>query len=205
MKFLLTVFLFFSFRIFSHPVIYGGGQVYQASFMPKMNALNIGYSITSRYSINASANHFENNDNYQDYTFGVNFLAKRWLQNDSQGNLYVGAHGGRYEDNQDNGAVGSLMAMGDWESREHYILAKTKSYFYDNKEELSYLFRYGFAPYVAGMNELQTWLILQTFYFSEQSREAIITPLMRFFYKNVLWEIGYSTRGQSYLTLMVHY
>lgn len=205
MKYLILFTFLFSIKTFAHPVIYGGGWVYQGSFMPAMNMLRLGYSVTSRYSLVANGTHFKNNDNYQDYSFGVNFLAKRWLQQDSQGNLYLGAHGGYYEDDKGDGEVGSLMAMGDWESRKHYIVARTKSYFYDGKEELDYMFRYGFAPYVAGMDIMQSWLILQAYYFKEQSREVIITPLMRFFYKNVLWEVGYSTRGQSYLTLMVHY
>lgn len=32
-----------------------------------------------------------------------------------------------------------------------------------------------------------------------------ITPLLRFFYKNVLWEIGSSLKSDFYLTLMIHY
>ncbi len=205
MKIIFFLLSILSTSSFAHPVIYGGGWVYQGTFMPKMNMLRLGHSVTSRYALVANGTHFKNNNNYQDYTFGVNVLAKRWLQHDSQGNLYFGTHGGRYEDDSGKGNVGNLMMMADWESRKHYVVAKSKSYFYDDKERLSYTFRYGFAPYVAGMNTLQSWLILQTFYFKEQSRELIITPLMRFFYKNVLWEIGYSTRGQSYLTLMVHY
>ena len=40
------------------------------------------------------------------------------------------------------------------------------------------------------MNELQAWLVLQGMYVEDQSKEVIVTPMLRFFYKNVLWEIG---------------
>ncbi len=202
---LITYLVLSCFFVFAHPVIYKGGWVYQGSFMPQMNEIRMGYTASPKYSFVYNADYFENMDNYQDHTVGMNFLLKRWLQNDSQGNLYSGIHGGYYSDDINDGEVGHLFFMGDWESREHYTMLKTKGYFYDGKDRYSVTARYGFAPFVAGMDELQTWLILQTMYFQYQSKEVVVTPMIRFFYKNVLWEIGHSTRGQSYLTLMVHY
>ncbi len=204
MRILFLTFFFGSY-VFAHPVIYKGGWVYQGSFMPQMNEINMSYSASSRYSFVLNADHFENMNNYQDYAAGMNFLVKRWLAHDSQGNLYVGARGGYFKDDIDEGLTGHGFLMADWESREHYVMTRAKSYYFDNKERYSYLARYGFAPFIAGMDELQTWLIIQGLYFKQQSREVIITPMIRFFYKNVLWEVGYSTRGQSFLTLMVHY
>ena len=206
MKYLIfLVLLKFSFVTQAHPVIYKGGSIFQGSFMPKMNQVRIGYTASPKYSFVYNANHFENINDYQDHTFGMNFLFKRWLNFDSQANLYGGIHGGYYKDSGSNGGVGHLFLMGDWESRVHYTMAKVKRFIYNGEYRRNYTARYGFAPFVAGMNELQAWLILQTMYVEEQSKELIITPMLRFFYKNVLWEIGHSTRGQSYLTLMVHY
>ncbi len=62
-----------------------------------------------------------------------------------------------------------------------------------------------FAPYIAGMNSLQAWMILKLDYFKENDRNLWITPMMRFFYKNVLWEIGANQQGEFLLTLMTHY
>jgi hypothetical protein len=189
----------------AHPVIYKGGWVFQGSFMPEMNEMRVGYSVNSRLAVVSNSNYFKNNNDYQDYTLGVNFLAKRWLQQDSQGNIYLGVHGGYFADDNDEGEAYHSMVMADWESRVHYVVFKSKGYFWDDKSEYDYMFRYGFAPFVAGMNTLQTWLILQAYYFEPQSQNVVLTPMIRFFYKNVLWEVGYSTRGQSFLTLMVHY
>ncbi len=96
-------------------------------------------------------------------------------------------------------------------------------------------YRIGFAPYTANMDVLQTWFVvmfqssglgtknLKNTLLTAKNRKfqyhrktlklnssAIvfdwkITPLLRFFYKNVLWEIGSSLQNDFYLTLMVHY
>ena len=189
----------------AHPVIYKGGWVYQGSFMPMMNKMRVGYSMNSRFALVANSNWFQNLGDYRDYSLGVNTLLKRWLSHDSQGNLYAGVHAGQYRDNAGEGSVINPFFMADWESRDHYTVIQSKGYLYDNKSVYDYTLRYGFAPFRAGMKDLQTWFILQAYYFEEQSREVLVTPMIRFFYRNVLWEVGYSTKGQSYLTLMIHY
>ena len=96
---------------------------------------------------------------------------------------------------------------------------------FSNVMDLSLRYRLGMAPYVGGMDELQTWLIVQLdarppyYYRSEAEPLDLVaarsyalppnllevTPLMRFFYKNVLWEMGASIRGQFFTSLMLHY
>lgn len=189
----------------AHPVIYKDGWVFQGNFMPQMNEMKVSYTFDPKWSVVLNSHRFEQASEYQDVAIGINTLVKRWLQQDSQGNLYAGAHYGRYEDNNGEGGVGHAFIMADWEDREDYVMFKTKRFFYDGKESQDYMARYGFAPYVAGMNELQTWMIVQAYYYEEHSREVMITPMIRFFYKNVLWELGSSIKGDSFLTLMVHY
>lgn len=205
LKNLILSCFFISSGAFSHPVIYKSGWVYQGSFMPKMNEMTLGYTFHPNFAVSLNSNRFENNNEYQDYTVGMNALLKRWLNHDSQGNLYLGAHAGHYKDNQGEGFAGHAFLMADWEDREDYFLFKSKNYYYDSENSQDYMARYGFAPYVAGMDELQTWMIFQAYYYERQSKEVIVTPMLRFFYKNVLWEVGSSLKGDSFITLMVHY
>lgn len=205
LKFLLLFAVFSSGYAWSHPVIYKHGWVYQGTLMPKMNNMKVGYTFHPNFAVVAKTQSFEGNNNYRDYTLGVNVLAKRWLQHDSQGNIYLGAHVGQYEDQFDDGTAAHGYVMADWEDREQYVVFKSQTFYYNEDTAQDYMFRYGFAPYVAGMNELQSWLILQAYYFKEQSRKVLLTPMLRFFYKNVLWEMGSSTKGDMFLTLMVHY
>ena len=204
-KICLCIIIFYSVNLRAHPVIYKGGWVYQGTFMPMMSKMRFGHSLSSRYALVANSSWFKDFDNYRDYTVGMNFLLKRWLQKDSQGNIYGGAHLGRYHGDSKSGNLGNLFLMADWESRSHYVVAQSKTYHFSGETKFDYTFRYGFAPFVAGMNTLQTWLILQAYYFEQQSKEVIVTPMIRFFYRNVLWETGYSTKGHSFLTLMVHF
>jgi hypothetical protein len=191
--------------VLAHPVIYKDGWVYQGSFMPKMADISVSYTFNPRYAITMNSNRFEELDNYQDYTLGLNVLVKRWLNQDSQGNVYLGAHLGQFEDFDHRGEAGHAFFMADWEDREDYFVFKSKRYFFQEKEIQDFMVRYGVAPYVAGMNELQTWAIVQAYYFEAQSESLLLTPMLRFFYKNVLWEIGSSTTGDSFINLMIHY
>lgn len=103
-----------------------------------------------------------------------------------------------------NWAVHPEMML-DWESRSLYT-AFNFSYRIFNKNLFYQLqSRIGFAPYEGGMDELQVWLILQMDYFELIHSRLQITPMMRFFYKNALWEAGASLNGSFFLALMVHY
>ena len=94
--------------------------------------------------------------------------------------------------------------MADWESREWFVSGKVKGMYLMEDFLPKYNFRIGFAPYVAGMNALQTWMIVQLSYFQESKDQLIVTPLMRFFYRNALWEIGANLEGNFFLSLMTH-
>lgn len=206
MRFFIIPLAWLSINVsFSHPVIYKGGWIYQGTFMPKMNENMLGHTFHPNFAVVTKSQSFENDANYRDYTIGLNSLVKRWLQEDSQGNIYLGAHFGHYKNDQDDGLGGHGFLMADWEDRDHYVMTRSRRYYFDGKQQQDFLIRYGFAPFVGGMDQLQPWLILQAFYYKYQSREVILTPMLRFFYKNVLWEMGSSTKGDTFITLMVHY
>lgn len=194
-----------SLSLQAHPVIYKDGWVYDGFFMPNMNIQRVSYTLESNFALESNTTYLKNFQNYRDYAFGFNYLFKRWFLKKSQGNIYGMVHGGYYAHDFDEGIVGHATLMGDWESREVYTAAKAKLIYLDNENELwKYSYRIGLAPYVAGMDTLQTWIVLQFDYFKANSRNILVTPLLRFFYKNVLWEIGANTRSQYYLNLMVH-
>ena len=188
-----------------HPVIYKDGWVYWGTFTGEMNTQRISYTFHPSASIEASSTWFENLNNYRDYVIGGNYLFKRWLQHDSQGNLYGSLHTGYFKDDFNDGSVHHVSLIADWESRVLYTAGRVKSYIYEDDELYQYNYRFGFAPFVAGMQTLQAWLILQLEYFEENDKNIIPTPMLRFFYNNVLWEMGANTEGGFFFTLMTHY
>ena len=261
MKALFILIFFSAFFAKAHPVIYKDGFVYWGEFSNQKNTQILSYTFHPRFAFQFSSD-FKKNKSFKKadkkfnkntaYLLGLNVLAKRWLLGDSQGNIYTSLQGGISTDGlrgPDKSEKKIQIAdrlnfqwnlMADWESRKVYtagmialkgVSGVPKTLWGD------FSYRIGFAPYVAGMDTLQTWFVVMfqasTLGTIEKSmknslleaqkqrkfgyRKTLnlgnstlgfnwtVTPLLRFFYKNVLWEIGSSLKSDFYLTLMVHY
>jgi hypothetical protein len=189
---LMFIFLLVSFKAFSHPVIYQGGWALNSTNMEKYSNNYILYSFTNRFSVGVENNRFDERD-FTSLKF--NSLLYRHNGDDSQGNLYF--HGG----------LGELHNYGleaDWESRVLYT--SWKHLRYENGKDFSVSQgRIGFSPKKAPFENLQTWFMVQGMILHGVDEKVMITPMLRFFYQNVLWEVGSSTRGEWMLNLMVHY
>jgi hypothetical protein len=94
----------------------------------------------------------------------------------------------------------------DYESRSIYGALK-----YENLQSESktisefYEARWGFAPYLAGYYDLNTWFILQATLDKSLNDKIEIAPFIRLFYKNVLTEFGSTIDGKFIFNFMVHY
>jgi hypothetical protein len=94
-----------------------------------------------------------------------------------------------------------IGAEADWETRVLY--SSFKHYQFQNVAMTQA--RLGFSPRTAPFEDLQTWFMVQAMVIRDIRDEVLVTPMLRFFYHNVLWELGSSTRGDWMLNLMVHY
>ena len=96
----------------------------------------------------------------------------------------------------------------DWESRKYYTALSASVDFIRGDDSSLYqlMYRVGMAPYIGKMKELQSWVVLQMDY-AQYGDEASfeVTPMMRFFYRNTLWELGSSLSGDFFLTIMLHH
>jgi hypothetical protein len=105
-----------------------------------------------------------------------------------------------------NEGVSRLGFEADYETRQIYFLGMYEHLLSPTlfKQETVKL-RGGFAPYLGDFSELNTWFIVQADYDLQTKGEVDLTPYFRFYYKNILWEIGSSIKtGDLSLTLMVH-
>ena len=66
-------------------------------------------------------------------------------------------------------------------------------------------YRLGIAPYIAKFKELQVWVIGQLDYMSDMEEQPHFTPMLRFFYRTVLWETGVSLSGVYWFQMMAHF
>lgn len=192
----------------AHPVAYQGAVALMSSHQKDMSDVQIAYSATPRVAIGVDYRYSSMFGTESQYAIPrVNFLLKRWNGPEQQANLYL--YGGYGIAKQGQQLQGAFFGGGeaDWESRALYFSAKASTTVAPSFDNLTmYQARAGFAPYQASFEELQAWVILQSQYFPKAFEESFrIGPVLRFFYKNFLWELGATVRGNWNLNLMVHF
>jgi hypothetical protein len=207
---IVWLFLVFSTSVIAHPVIYKDGFVVSSANIPSYSDNQLMYSWSNRWASGLNHWRFSKDDANTDMVFAkTNHLLWRHNGEVSQANIYV--HGGfgivdsEIDVKQTNEAYMTGIEM-DWETRTLYSALK---YYYFTSPKVTDIemtqVRVGISPYEAGFEQLQSWFMLQAMYMPDVDKEIILTPMLRFFFKNVLWEIGSSTRGEWMLNLMVHY
>lgn len=210
MKSFIWLLYFISFSSFAHPVIYKEGIVVSSSNMPSYSDNQLMYSWSNRWASGLNHWRFTKDDkNTEMAFFKTNHLLYRYNGDASQANVYVHAGIGIADSEIERRQTSEAYMTGfeaDWETRTLYTALK---YYYFTSPKVTDLSttqaRIGFSPYEAGFDQLQTWFMFQAMYMPEVEREVILTPLLRFFYKNVLWEVGSSTRAEWMINVMVHY
>ena len=195
----------------AHPVTYQGGFSFMSWNGPMMSDQWLSYSVTSRFAVAAryfglrpiSPGGAPNRDFFLPQ---VSFLLHRWNGLGYQANIYLtGAYGLERKDASSSpAALGAIEA--DIESRRYYASGKYQAIRMSDNGPLDYArARVGYAPYLAEFNELHTWLMLQAEYQPEYFRSVQVSPMLRFFYNNVLWEVGSSFTGNWMFNFMVHF
>lgn len=205
MKKLITLLLLVSFKVSAHPVIYKDGWAINSSNMPDYTNNYVMYSLSNNFALGVDHWRFSRDEkNNEMGLLKLNHLLWRHNGEDSQANIYL--HGGLGVEDQEfdkKTTRGAYVygAEADWETRVLYTSAK---YFQFNEVSMTQG-RVGFSPNKQPFDKLQTWFMLQGMHIDDVNETVMITPLVRFFYQNVLWEMGSSTRGEWMLNLMVHY
>lgn len=202
--------LIFSISAFSHPVIYQGGKVVSSFNMSSYSDNQLLYSITPRWA--AGLNHWRFTKNDKNTEMGLarlNHLLWRKNGEDSQANIYLLSGIGMVDSEIEKRDTREVYMGGfeaDWETRTLFTALKYYQFSSPAVTDISMAqARIGFSPFESGFENLQSWFMVQAMVMPEVEPNVIITPMLRFFYKNVLWEVGSSTRGEWMLNLMVHY
>ena len=204
---LLFLTLFLAHNSFAHPVSYKDAVGIMSYNNSKMNEVLLTYSINPKFAV---ATTYLRDSQSEFYIPRINFLLKRWNNDDSQANIYLSAGAGYEKFNSNNYGVRLGEVVADWENRKYYTYAEHLYLNRDNDQntlipEKNYnhtKVRIGFAPFLADYSDLNVWLILQTEKHNNESIQS--TQFLRFFMKNVLWEIGAGFDGSMAFNFMVH-
>lgn len=195
---------------YAHPVIYKGGTMIGSENMSMYSNNQINYSFHQKWATGLNLWRFNNGDNETaEFSFvRLNHLLKRWNTDNSQANIYLSSGIGTAKSNfNEPGTKGAYLlgAEADWETRT--LFASIKYYQFESPKLVNVEMtqaRIGFSPYEADFDKLQSWVMLQGMYMKGVDKNVVVTPLLRFFYNNVLWEVGSSLRSEWFLNFMVH-
>jgi len=206
---LIVSLVFLSISSNAHPVIYKGGTMIGSQNMSMFSDNQVNYSFHQKWATGLNLWRF-NKDN-KSTQFGLirlNHLLKRWNTDDSQANIYLSSGIGVADTNIErkgtkSGYLGGIEA--DWETRKLFGSIK---YYHFSAPKLTDVSitqaRIGYSPFEADFDKLQAWVMLQGMYMGQIDKTVIVTPLLRLFYNNVLWEVGSSLRSEWFLNFMIH-
>ncbi len=207
--FLKSLFILFigSFS-FGHPVSYKDGFGIMSYNSHDMNEILLTYSLSPKFAV---ATTYLRDSKSEFYIPRVNFLLNRWNEDDSQANFYLSGGSGIEKYDSKNTSVNLAEVIVDWETRKYYVYfehlyLKRANELNPALTNLDYnhtKFRLGFAPFLADYKDLNIWLITQ-FEKHNDEKQIEATQFLRFYIKNVLWEIGSGFDGSFKFNFMIH-
>lgn len=191
----------------AHPTSYQGAVAVMTWNQPFLSDNWIAYSYRADMAIAARLMRMEMPEGrLWAYLPQADFLLKRWNLPDAQANIYAyGAFGGVRMEGK-SGRAGLLGVETDAESRSLFGSLKAERMNASIGPDFEhYEARVGMAPYEAEFDEIASWFMVQLQYHPTLEKKTVVTPLARFFYRNVLWEIGVSLEGDTMTNLMFHF
>lgn len=189
----------------ARPVSYPEGWTVMQMNDYDSNSLHVHYSPTAKYSVGYYGELMREED-IQLHTVQYNRLLKRWNMPAAQANAYLKVNLGVAKRDGDAQAAGRIGFAADYETRRIFF-SYENSYtdagdFYDAFTQKA---RAGFAPYEADYDELNTWLMLQIDHKPEKADQIVLTPLVRFFQDEYMWEVGVSDNKQLLFNWIVRF
>lgn len=188
----------------ARPVSYPGGWTVMQSNDYDSNSLHIHYSPTAKYSVGYYSE-LMREENIQLHTVQYNRLLKRWNMPAAQANMYFKSNLGIAENDGDIDAAARVGFAADYETRRIFFSYENRYTDAGDFDAFAQNARVGFAPYAAEYDELNTWLMLQVDHEPERHDSIILTPIIRMFQDEYLWEIGVSDNKQISLNWIARF
>jgi len=205
---LSSILLIYGQQALAHPVSYAKSKGLMGYHSPMISHNQINYSF--KYWFAAGVHHIRRpNIKNRHATFAsTNFLLKRWNGSGLQANLYSVFGAGVSELGPTSEPSGLGLIQFDIEDRRLYFLAKHSAVVNEERSDMQQtVVRFGFAPYVVGYEGIHSWLILewQNTDFTDGKDISDMTPFLRVFYKNLLFEVGQSFDGLTKFNYITHF
>lgn len=176
------------------PISYVGGLMAMQENDETGHTISLDYTVDPKLAVGMYAKKESGDKDF--FTIGpqVNYLVKRWNMPGAQANIFsmTGAGVSRFNGDDEFSAWSAMLA--DYETRRIFTSYELRGMYAGNIEKSVWQrARVGFAPYLAGYEDLNSWLMLQVDHHPAKEDSVVVTPLARFFYKTALLEAGYSS------------
>jgi hypothetical protein len=202
----MLLFFVSSYKVFARPVTYVDGISISSENRSHQNESMVSYTMTRRLAAGMHLSTFR--DDHAEFIYAApmsNVLLGRWNEENQQSNFYFSAGYGRYwqrlmnESDDAKTAFYSPVVILDADTESRTIYASVhheRINFNDAQGPLAYSrFRIGLSPYLADYGSLHSWALIQWDY-DHWRQKGSVSTLLRFFFRNVLWEMGVSYQGQ---------
>jgi hypothetical protein len=182
------------------PLSYVGGTMVMQENDETGNTLTADYTFNPNFALGLYVKRDISGKEF--YTIGpqLNTLIKRWNLPAGQGNIFsmTGVGMARQGSNSQPAAWAAFLA--DYETRRVFFSYEPRlTYSGDIETAFSQRAQIGFAPYLADYDHLNTWLLLRFDHRPAKEGQFVVTPMIRFFYKTIWLEAGYSSNNHLML------
>ncbi len=184
-------------NVYAKPISYVDGIMVMQENDQTGHMLSFDYTLTPNYAVGWYDKWEENErggKNYSVHGPEFNTLIKRWNLEDGQANVFNSTGAGFADsDGKIRGAAWTSI-LADYETRRIYGSYEIRGmYAEDINSSVWQRARVGAAPYLAGYDDVATWLMVQVDNHPSKADATVVTPLVRLFYKGYLAEVGYSS------------
>ena len=190
----------------ARPISFPGGVTPMLRHDWEMNRLHLHYTPHRLDSLGVAVEQIRQRDQTNLF-FQWNHLLFRRNRERSQLNIYSMLESGvtRVKDEVEP-ALGYTLA-GDWETRRYftsYVAGFEHAAEFDNGS-FHQIARLGFAPYLGSYGSLHSWLMIQFEHHPEEEESTRVGPVLRFFKREYLVELGVDNRRDLFFNLVARY
>lgn len=188
------------------PLSYVGGTMVMQENDETGHTLSIDYTFDPHFALGVYSKYEINGNEFWMAGPQLNTLIKRWNLPDGQGNIFSMTGGGiaRQGSNSQPAVWAALLA--DYETRRWFFSYEPRLMYAGNIEKSFWQRAHvGFAPYLATYDQLNTWFLIRVDHHPAKREHVVVTPLIRFFYKTIWLEAGYSSNNHVMVNWTVQF
>jgi hypothetical protein len=193
-------------RAQAKPLSYVGGTMVMQENDETGHTITVDYTFDPHFALGIYAKREIGGKEFDMVGPQLNTLIKRWNLPDGQGNIFMMNGAGMSREGTNNQPSAWSVLLTDYETRRLFLSYEARFvYAGDIEKSVWQRAHLGFAPYLANYDQLNTWLLIRLDHHPAKNDHFVVTPMVRFFYKTVWLEVGYSSNEHVMLNWTVQF